>query len=295
MDYAAFKNYRSRLSEQLLSLDDLNPYTLLPDIEKIAKPDVVLIGHVGEYVLYGSGVRDIIETLFRHYANNDYILVIPSDIYPVYFQLAQPNPVLTYNSYRRKVFHLPDEERALALITNPIVPEGKYLASSTLNKIDEWLNQSPQRWLIIDQVYDYQHQGRNHRFNSDRVINVGSQSKLALKPNTQGWAISSAVFPGSVKTKHDITIDCYANFLSQHFSMAWRGLESLLRTVDNNWRAPQTGYLSIINGSHQKLLGHGAVALPASVYGIPGDDASVLSCLSWLKFHLKNGPRPVES
>jgi len=289
MDYASFNKYRRSLPKHLLALDDLNPYPLLSRVASISSTNSFTISNAGDFLCTASGVREILKIQFKHFSDNGYSIILPSDSYPVYFQLPPVNAnVLVYHSYNSQHWRLPDIDNAIALVTNPMAAQGSYLAASVLEQLDFWLCQRQQRWLIVDQVYDYFNKCRDFRFNSNNVIYVGSLSKLALKPGDYGWATSRNKFNGGNKTNSAGTVSTHAEFLSAHYAKAWKKLTPQLLAMCENWQAPEIGYLSIMPLPQQALLQHNVAAIPISVFGVRANDACVVSCLSEVKHELFN-------
>lgn len=282
MDYQAFKRFRNTLAEDLLALDDLNPYPVFEKIKSLS-PLEISVANPGDHYLPGKGVRDLLKRLFAQFNNHALQIILPADIYPVYQQLAAGIPWVEFDTFQKQHWMLPNTNRAVALITHPITPQSEYISQSILRQLDEWLESGKERWLLVDEVYDILNKSRSYRFASDRVIYVGSLSKIALNPGKQGWAVSRSRFFAAEQTRNPIIVQSYANHLQELYAKAWSELSARLISFDANWLAPQFGYLSVINAAHEKLLSHGIVALPASVFGICRSDSCVVSCLSWLK------------
>ena len=290
MDYAAYKKYQTSLPDGLIRLDDVSPYDLFDVIDKIESE--YTIAATGQYILYDKGVRSILKKLFARHAAQNHTLVLPSDVYPVYFDLVpEGSNTQVYQTFQQNLLDLPESENAVALITYPLVPEGKYQSISILKQLFDWCTEGKNRWLIIDNVYDLKN--RYSEFSTfvgnvcrNRVISVNSLSKIALQPGKQGWAVSSCELDGFDRVSETLTIPTYRKALSSLYSDAWKQLSDLLLNVDKNWLPPQVGYIAVIQKNYQKLLKHNIAALPASVFGLQNDNVSVVSCLGVIKHEL---------
>jgi len=72
------------------------------------------------------------------------------------------------------------------------------------------------------------------------------------------------------------------------FLIEWQRLAPRIRMVAPDWQPPLTGYFSIINVPFNRLLdAHDILSVPASVFGAPNDDFSILTCLHDLAAHAK--------
>ena len=286
MDYSEYKQYRKTLPGSLFYLDDLNPYPLLASMSVLRKQvgQELIIGTLGGYIKQTTGVRELLKYLFSYFNQLGCVLVLPEDIYPVYFELVAANhTVYRYRTHQQEYFKLPESEKAVLLIANPLVPEGKYLTALQVKHIDTWLNESSQRWLLIDAVYDYLGRSMQTAFKSNNIICMASLSKLALRPGLFGWAVARKKLTGFDKIQLPEVRKTYALILQQAYRAAWDALEIELRELRPSWCIPEVGYITTVQMNYIELLNDNIAALPGSVFGIQQKNVSVISCLAKLK------------
>jgi aspartate/methionine/tyrosine aminotransferase len=113
-------------------------------------------------------------------------LWLPSDVYPVYFELARaaglapasyptlPEPALP----RSPTDHRPE----YLLLANPSKPLGRYLSDAECAAAISWLRQTPGRHLLIDSVYDL---GSPFAAGTRRLLDTGRA--VLLHSVTKGW------------------------------------------------------------------------------------------------------------
>lgn len=288
MDYHGFLKYRETLSHVRWQLDDLNPYPLRQGIPiNLKATNFTLKTSNNGYIKKSQGVRQLLADLLQDFIQANRPIYMPEDVYPVYFQLVKKQAnVHSYKSCQIQCFKLAKEENAVYLITNPLIPEGRYLSNQQLATLDQWLLESPQRWLIVDTAYDFWQKAIKNKFKASQIIFLGSLSKLCLQPKTQGWAISKAPFPGALpSTEKTIPLSISkAYWLQQQFDQAWQSLARQEVLHDFYWRPPEAGYLTIVRCHYKKLYQQLNIsAVPNSVFGIRDNNISVISCLSFIK------------
>ncbi len=113
-------------------------------------------------------------------------LWLPSDVYPVYFELARaaglapasyptlPAPALPSSP--------PDDRPDYLLLANPSKPLGRYLSDAECDAVISWLRESPHRHLLIDSVYDL---GAPFAAGTRRLLDTGRA--VLLHSVTKGW------------------------------------------------------------------------------------------------------------
>ncbi|MEV7022713.1 aminotransferase class I/II-fold pyridoxal phosphate-dependent enzyme [Kitasatospora sp. NPDC093558] len=119
-------------------------------------------------------------------------LWLPSDVYPVYFELARaaglepasyptlPAPVLPGAAV---VSGVPADDRPeYLLLANPSKPLGRYLSDAECAAVISWLRGSPHRRLLIDSVYDL---GAPFAAGTRRLLDTGRA--VLLHSVTKGW------------------------------------------------------------------------------------------------------------
>ncbi|MEU1193445.1 aminotransferase class I/II-fold pyridoxal phosphate-dependent enzyme [Streptomyces sp. NPDC005859] len=132
------------------------------------------------------GVRHGLSTIFRRLHGVQARLWLPSDVYPVYFELARaaglepasyptlPAPALP----RSPVDHRPE----YLLLANPSKPLGRYLSDVECAAVISWLGESPLRRVLIDSVYDL---GVPFAAGTRRLLDTGRG--VLLHSVTKGW------------------------------------------------------------------------------------------------------------
>lgn len=288
MDYKEFKQYQLKLENDVFRLDDLNLYSLQSFFSKhINVTSETYNTKGGFYVKKSLGVRELLIELFQYFSEKGYQLNIPIDVYPEYFNLVAKNAdIRVYNSYGKRQFSFSKENNlSLSLVTNPLIPEGRYLSKRELIALDSWLMENSNRWLIFDMVYDYKLRSLEFNFHSKNIIFINSLSKLNLTPKKLGWALSKTKlqgFKGSEKImfNKELTVS-----IQKKYDEAWKSIDKKLELKQRfNWDIPQVGYLSVVNKSFDEFLEEfGIATIPASIFGIEKEDLSVLSCLSEFK------------
>ncbi|MCW8877003.1 MAG: hypothetical protein OQK04_01235 [Kangiellaceae bacterium] len=289
MNYREFLEYSERLSGSLIRLDDLNPYTLTPYFNHIRSESLDVLPTDDYYILRSTGVRPLLRELFKYFTERNYQLNLPNDVYPEYFNLPPANcNLFHYTSYRAQSFAFSTKESNVALVTNPLVPEGRYLTNSELSAIDTWLLENNDRWIIFDNVYDYQLCSLEYEFKSNQIIFVSSLAKVNLSPGSFGWALCKKRLP-NFELAHKLEVDqALCLNIQDKYSIAWKSIDDkriLNRSLD--WHPPEVGYLSTISENFETLrVEFGIAAIPASVFGIDSKNVSIISCLSEIKDEL---------
>ncbi|MCF3132238.1 aminotransferase class I/II-fold pyridoxal phosphate-dependent enzyme [Streptomyces olivochromogenes] len=132
------------------------------------------------------GVRHGLGVLFHWLRAVQARLWLPSDVYPVYFELARaaglapasyptlPAPVLP----RSPADHRPE----YLLLANPSKPLGRYLSDAECAEVIAWLRESPRRHVLIDSVYDL---GATFAAGTRRLLDTGRA--VLLHSVTKGW------------------------------------------------------------------------------------------------------------
>ena len=284
MNYQDFKKYQLTINKQALRLDELNPYLLIPTFsERISVLPNKHSANEGFYIKKSTGVRQLLKELLKHFSELGYQINLPDDVYPEYFNLVpQGSNVMRYRSYAEKEFSFFKDKLSVSLITNPIIPEGRYLTDTELDKLDRWLLENKENWIIFDNVYDYQLKSLDFEFKSKRIVFINSLAKINLKPQTFGWSLCKTKLPG-FNTGDKITFDHKLSLhIQQKYSEAWSALEQKLNLSRQfNWSPPQVGYLSIVEKNFHSLLREfNIAAIPITIFGGTRDDHSVISCLS---------------
>ncbi|MGW6691945.1 aminotransferase class I/II-fold pyridoxal phosphate-dependent enzyme [Streptomyces sp. NPDC054961] len=132
------------------------------------------------------GVRHGLGVVFHWLRAEGARLWLPSDVYPVYFELARtagltpesyptlPAPVLPGSSA--------DDRPEYLLLANPSKPLGRYLTDAECAAVMAWLRESPRRRVLIDSVYDL---GAPFATGTRRLLDTGRA--ILLHSVTKGW------------------------------------------------------------------------------------------------------------
>ncbi len=132
------------------------------------------------------GVRHGLDVVFHWLRAGQARLWLPSDVYPVYFELARaaglapasyptlPTPVLPKSPA--------DDRPEYLLLANPSKPLGRYLSEAECAAVISWLRESPRRHLLIDTVYDL---GTPFAAGTRRLLDTGRA--VLLHSVTKGW------------------------------------------------------------------------------------------------------------
>jgi len=292
MNYQQYKQYRLSLPASLIALDDLNPYGILPALKKNYSAQQIEIARQGEFIMKSTGVRLLLKALFSQFSQQGYSIILPEDIYPVYFDLMPDDKqAIEYKTCNETQLILPDIEKSVLLITDPLMPEGKYLSRDIYRQLLDWLNAAKDRWLLIDKVYDLRQAKTASDALKGHVIYIDSLSKKSLTPGEQGWAVSSMPYSIPCEGFSPVTgsamVSCYSETLQMLYTSAWLRIREKKIIADNLWAVPETGYLTVVSKNYKYFLENNIAAIPAAVYGIKDKDLSVISCLSQVKYELR--------
>lgn len=212
------KSILLKSSKQLLRLDCLNPITAIKYPSKRVL-STNISGNIDElwqnftkteyrHNVVTLGVRESLDGLFRLINKLNYRLIIPSDVYPVYNQIAAKHGIFPYmytsvDKSINNIFHSftnssdlqcnqeelhesMDSGKLCMLLTAPHVPTGQSLSDNDVKSIINWLDGDPDRLVIIDAVYAYDpliYRDQFHKlFMTNKVIICSSLSKSFLLP-----------------------------------------------------------------------------------------------------------------
>ena len=104
-------------------------------------------------ILVSHGVRRSLFALFSILARKNNSVCIPGDVYPVYLDLARQSGV-RYELWE-SFSGLPENLDCFdaLLICEPNKPWGKNLTAADFQKLNSWVEDNPDRMLIIDSAY----------------------------------------------------------------------------------------------------------------------------------------------
>ncbi|MFD0568909.1 aminotransferase class I/II-fold pyridoxal phosphate-dependent enzyme [Kitasatospora gansuensis] len=108
--------------------------------------------------MVSRGVRHGLGVVFHWLHSVQARLWLPSDVYPVYFDLARAVGLAPASYPTLPTPALPsspaDDRPEYLLLANPSKPLGRYLSDAECAALIAWLQESPHRHLLIDCVYD---------------------------------------------------------------------------------------------------------------------------------------------
>ncbi|APR74934.1 Hypothetical protein A7982_00280 [Minicystis rosea] len=236
------------------------------------------------------GVRDSLRILFAYAVATGIEILIPSDVYPVYWDLAAAAGVRRQGYEARTPSSLADVSPAAddapqwLLVPDPVKPWGRALTE--IDSIRAWAQADDRRRVLIDAVYSPRALPSSARGLIDDGIGIGlmSLSKGWLAPQKMGWALFSErdgpslrpLFMGQQKNEAGLS------FARQAFG-AHADRPRLVASVIDRLRAgfldrvahatgiavalPSCGYLVPDPASAAAWQERGVIAIPASVFG----------------------------
>lgn len=264
--------------------------------------------HPAGSVVAVNGVRAGLTALFSALDARNMELILPADVYPFYWDtargLVRRHPIRSFETLPLPDFSSLSEasSRSLALITNPVSPLGRYLSEDEVSTLKAWLSASPDRRLALDCVYAYRNgfdASTLSLLETGQVFVFHSLSKAWLQRGVWGavvcpvadgesWrdifsepsAVSSGIACAALADLSDLP-----DAQQALFDREWdRLMPDLMRISDGRFKKPVSGYLGFIDVDHKTALSeHGALLVPASVFGSADAGLSVASCLYSMK------------
>lgn len=257
-------------------------------------------------VLASEGVRHSLQVIFGLFAQSGATVAIPTDVYPVYLQIASRAQLsvlgfTTFPQFKlRQILHAAQEVGVLhVLLPCPLKLQGRAWTNEEMATAEAWLHAGKQRRLILDGVYGFGARldsVTKRLIESDQVLFLDSLSKSFLHEQVFGVAVVPAqdlecytaafcnLVPASAKLhiahqlleRHpDIPRQVARALDSRRTTL----LSSVLRS-QNQPLPPEQGYLVAIDCPAESLLKeHLLLAIPASVFGSLRTDWSVASAL----------------
>jgi histidinol-phosphate/aromatic aminotransferase/cobyric acid decarboxylase-like protein len=339
MDFRTFMKQRAELLQQYpdaLDLTETNVVTALgsvrpqPSEEALARQAYRC--HLAEFwldalnlpralkpqALVSQGVRHSLEQLFALFARQGAQAILPSDVYPVYLDIANSQG-LTYSTYpaaKSIVEAFSAQLGDVLLVTNPVKPWGHWLDDAEVDAIRAWLSQNPARRVVVDAVYTWNDQldsTTQTLFATGQAYVLHSLSKGWLYPLAMGVALVPAqdvdlctpIFRALSLSQDSLRIA--QSMLTEHpdfpnaLSLILADIEDVLfqelaaRGVAQVRKSPIQGLLHVwgrqryhfvVDENWQVLLkDHGVLALPASVFGEADDHVSVVTSLDLARLH----------
>lgn len=253
--------------------------------------------------LVSQGVRHSLQTLFTHWAQTGRRVALPSDVYPVYRELAEKADlvVTTYASYPTMPVDFA-HDADITLVTDPFKPRGSAVSERELQQLLAWLAASTQRRVVVDAVYQFDtrlSETTRRLLDTGQVIVLHSLAKAWASPLLAGIALVpeqdvqelTAVFrllsvdrsrlalaQGMLRSDR-MRPAHLADVLAGHQTALARALTQRGLSLPAREVLPGQ-YLFVVEQSWTTLLHtHKVLALPLSVFGSRVDGVSVLSSL----------------
>lgn len=321
MNYDEFRAWRNQLlrARSPRRLDCMNPEVALAHLRPgtVELPAASLeetldrwcstvgVSDSRERFVVGSGIRSILDGLFKFLGESIETLWLPEDVYPVYWQLS--------SELRRCAFAtLPDVDwsvlnasgpRDALLLPSPLSPLGRPFSEEEQESLMEWLEAQPERRLILDCAYSFESSYRRDLgalLRSDQTIAIWSLSKPWLSRGVLGLASVTATMRDQLQSHVTSpepsqlaraaallgSAPTLPASLAERFGAAWARLAPVIRKACPSWTWPETGYFSILPVPYDELLArHDLLAIPASVFGSKRGDISVATCLYDIEIH----------
>lgn len=322
MNFLQWQQYRDDILKERapLRLDCLDPFTTMgflkrhfTSISDVSAASVLDLwaermqaSNFRAGTIATPGVRESLKALFSCYAQTGKQMILPEDVYPFYWQEAAKSGLKPV-SFRT----LPQPDfTALAsangnsavLITSPLSPLGRDLQEQEITILKAWLDESKDRMLILDTVYNYR------RSFDETVHGLYEHGQTIIAHSlSKGWLergiFGTLSFPAHNRIQEGIfpapsTVACNSAFaaldkqemladIQQHsFRREWARLAPSICEFAPEFRAPQNGYMAVIPVNAAKILEtHNAMLVPASVFGSSRSDLSVITCLQDLHRH----------
>ena len=205
MRFAEFQEFRQRhlsASSSLLDAAETNVYRALApmrpgpptDMSTVHRCDLArawlrrfeLPEEWSGHAMVCRGVRHGLGVVFPWLRAVRARLWLPSDVYPVYFELARAAGLAPASYPTLPAPALPgspaDHRPEYLLLANPSKPLGRHLSDAECDAVISWLRESPHRRLLIDSVYDL---GAPFAAGTRRLLDTGRA--VLLHSVTKGW------------------------------------------------------------------------------------------------------------
>jgi histidinol-phosphate/aromatic aminotransferase/cobyric acid decarboxylase-like protein len=318
-DYKAFCRERLAREDaaRLVRLDCMNPVKALAPLrrEPPASAPVRSAAEVarawrqgfglpqddGLAVLVGRGVRDLLGAAYRLLAAGGYRLHVPEDVYPVYVRMAEEarvehRPFPTVPAPRLPEEAPTDAPEAL-LLPNPLVPLGRPLDAREVAHLRGWLSADPRRLLLVDAVYTFAttfEPSTRALLETGQVVLLHSLAKGHLAPDVAGFALGAptlvdALRPQVAEPLPELLARAawlleeapeLPNRVEAAFRERWERLGATLApTGAPTFARPPSGYFTTCPEPFDTLLRRGWLTVPATVFGSPSKDWSIVTCL----------------
>lgn len=264
-----------------------------------------LPSEIGARARVCAGVRAALQGLFVGFAQQRTRIVVPSDVYPVYGDLAARAGLGVFTASTFPELHL---ARLLATMTAshithvllpyPLKLHGRPWSDEEVDTAVQWLKGNSMRRLLLDGVYSFGASLADHRllalFDTDQVVYLDSLSKgwlhewvmgVTILPEQDFYALAPCLMPpvevGQPQVAHALLTQCPT--YPQKLQAQLEAHRSATQLNFPEWGVRSTaerGYLLPVERNHVDLLAtQGVIALPASAFGSNRTDWSIVSAL----------------
>lgn len=239
----------------------------------------------------------------RQWANDGLKAAIPSDVYPVYLDLAAQAGLAVLPYAMHPTVESQDWDAAdMLLLTNPVKPRGDFLTASEVHAVLQWLAASAHRRVFIDAVYDLRaelHTSTRQLVHTNQAVVLHSLSKAWMSPLLAGVALVPAsdvgywtpVFRAEAVDREQLAEaeawlaghprlpnEVGDAFETAQAELARKAANAGLRLVPRlGDKAP--GYMLQVQASFDDTLERGFIGLPGCTFGINDPAVTVLSAL----------------
>lgn len=261
--------------------------------------------------LISQGVRHSLGLLFWQYAAQGLRVAIPRDVYPAYDVIARAEglQVMPYgtwpvSSLLTELFCRDDAEQLdVILITNPLKPRVRRMSSQgEVRLLKDWLKKDSRRRVVIDAVYQFSapfDAPTLELLATNQVVLLHSLSKSWVRPLVMGVALvpdadvemltpafraepplqdNLRLAQGLLTGDGQFPVRLVGELVARR-EMLQERLEERGCLVRLSPEVPS--YLFPARISHEELLAdYNVLAIPASVFGSPLPNRSVLSSLA---------------
>lgn len=253
------------------------------------------------------GVRESLKALFGHFAETGKQMVLAEDIYPFYWQEAtkaglEPLSFKTLPSPDFEPLKDTSDNTAL-LITSPLSPLGRDLNEGEVAALKSWLDESIERTLILDTVYNYRRgfdASTRALYDHGQTVIAHSLSKAWLERGIFGALTLPErnqtpleIFPEPSQASCNSAFsalehqELLADIQQRAFEKEWARLTPAIQKFAPDFTPPQNGYMAVVPANAVQVLNaHNTMIVPASVFGSSNDNLSVMTCLHDLHLHV---------
>lgn len=252
-----------------------------------------------------AGVRAALQGLFTGFAQQRTRLVIPSDVYPVYGEIAARAGLGVFTAPTFPELHLARLLATMAashithvLLPYPLKLHGRPWTDEEVDTAIQWLKDNSMRRLLLDGVYSFGSSLADYRllelFDTDQVIYLDSLSKgwlhewamgVAILPEQDFYALAPCLMPpvevGQPQVAHALLTQCPT--YPQKLGALIDAHRSATEANFSEWGVSSTakrGYLLPVERNHLDLLvEQNVIALPTSVFGSRVPGWSIVSAL----------------